>query len=83
MQYNISIIGPKSSGRKLLATKLGKLGTESNIQLYNSGQDPIINSVVPYTYPDKIEPLIQSISISDIAILSINALDLPVTISIK
>lgn len=71
---NISIIGSEKSGRTSLAAKLGKKGTESDITLYNfvKGTD-IFSFVDAIGYPASIKSLINTINLSDIALVCVPA----------
>ena|GEM_PF-561721 len=78
MHHNISIVGAENSGRKMLAAKLGKIGTESDVTLYNGEfGDEYINSIVPHTYPEKIQSMIQAIAMSDYVVLLVSPKNKP------
>src|SRR3989338_280093 len=69
---NISIVGSKS-----LAKELGKKGTTSDITLYNTSfQGRYFTFIEPEKYPEKIQPLFQSINMSQFSILFVQN-DLP------
>ncbi len=69
---NIAIIGSEKSGRTGLAGKLGKKGTESDITLYNLVKgDRIYSFVDANGYPASLKSLIQSINLSDIALVCV------------
>ncbi|MFZ2411857.1 MAG: EF-Tu/IF-2/RF-3 family GTPase [Candidatus Methanoperedens sp.] len=69
---NVSIIGSEKSGRTSLAGKLGKKGTESDITLYNFVKgDRIYSFVDSNGYPASLKSLIQTINLSDIALVCV------------
>ena len=69
---NISIVGSKS-----LAKELGKKGTTSDITLYNTSfQGRYFTFIEPEKYPEKIQPLFQSINMSQFSLLFVQN-DLP------
>ncbi len=69
--YNFVILGDTS-----IASNLGKKGTSSDITIYDKKvNDNIFSFCFANTYPDKLQPLFQSIAISDYAILNITKLD--------
>ncbi len=69
---NVSIIGSEKSGRTSLAGKLGKKGTESDITLYNLVKgDRIYSFVDANGYPASLKSLIQTINLSDIALVCV------------
>ncbi|MGD1836796.1 MAG: EF-Tu/IF-2/RF-3 family GTPase [Nitrososphaeraceae archaeon] len=68
---NISILGDYS-----IASKFGKKGTSSDITLYDRKiSDKIFTWILPTSFPDKIQSLIQSIYISDYSVIYVNKLD--------
>jgi selenocysteine-specific translation elongation factor len=59
-----------------IANDLGKKGTSTDITIYDrKTNDQIISYCFSNTYPDKLQSLLQSISMSDYAILNISHLD--------
>lgn len=69
---NVAIIGSEKSGRTDLAGKLGKKGTESDITLYNFVKgDRIYSFVDANGYPASLKSLIQTINLSDIALVCV------------
>ena len=65
---NFVILGDTS-----IANDLGKKGTSTDITIYDrKTNDKIISYCFPNTYPDKLQSLLQSISMSDYAILNIS-----------
>ena len=55
--------------------KLGKLGSHSDIALYNrKTEDIVFTFITPLTYPEKIQPMIQAAQMADTAIVVINEL---------
>jgi selenocysteine-specific translation elongation factor len=68
---NFVILGDAS-----IASNLGKKGTSTDITIYDrKTSDQIFSYCFPNTYPDKLQPLLQSIAVSDYAILNISHLD--------
>ena len=68
---NFVILGDPS-----IANNLGKKGTSIDITIYDrKSNDQIFSYCFPNTYPDKLQPLLQSIAVSDYAILNISRLD--------
>ncbi len=68
---NFVILGDTS-----IANNLGKKGTSTDITIYDrKTDDQIFSYCFPNTYPDKLQPLLQSIAVSDYAILNISHLD--------
>ena len=68
---NISILGDND-----LASKFGKKGTSSDITLYDRKiSDKIFSWILPTSFPEKIQSLIQSTYISEYSILYVNQLD--------
>jgi selenocysteine-specific translation elongation factor len=63
-------------GDTSIANDLGKKGTSTDITIYDrKTNDQIISYCFSNTYPDKLQSLLQSISMSDYAILNISHLD--------
>jgi selenocysteine-specific translation elongation factor len=68
---NFVILGDPS-----IANNLGKKGTSTDITIYDrKTNDQIFSYCFPNTYPDKLQSLLQSIAVSDYAILNISRLD--------
>ena len=68
---NFVILGDAS-----IASNLGKKGTSTDITIHDrKTNDQIFSYCFPNTYPDKLQPLLQSIAVSDYAILNISHLD--------
>lgn len=64
-------------GDTSIASSLGKKGTTTDISIYDrKTSDSIFSFCYPNTYPDKLQPLLQSIAISDYCILNVSKLDL-------
>jgi selenocysteine-specific translation elongation factor len=56
--------------------RLGRVGTESDIALFNFKLgDCVLSFVQPVSYPDRIQPLISSLQIADTALLDVSSLD--------
>lgn len=69
--FNFVILGDTS-----LASELGKKGTSSDITIFDRKTgDKIITYCIANTYPEKLQPLLQSIAMSEYAILNISKLD--------
>ncbi|WP_148685638.1 EF-Tu/IF-2/RF-3 family GTPase [Candidatus Nitrosocosmicus hydrocola] len=69
--YNFVLLGDTS-----IAGELGKKGTSSDITIYDrKTDDKIISYCFPNTYPEKLQPLLQSVAMSDYAIINISKLD--------
>jgi selenocysteine-specific translation elongation factor len=69
--YNFVLLGDTS-----IAGELGKKGTSSDITIYDrKTNDKIISYCFPNTYPEKLQPLLQSVAMSDYAIINISKLD--------
>ncbi len=63
-------------GDTTIANELGKKGTSSDITIYDrKTNDKIISYCFPNTYPEKLQPLLQSITMSNYAIINISKLD--------
>ncbi len=63
-------------GDATIANELGKKGTSSDITIYDrKTNDKIISYCFPNTYPEKLQPLLQSIAMSNYAIINISKLD--------
>ena len=63
-------------GDTTIASELGKKGTSSDITIYDrKTNDKIISYCFPNTYPEKLQPLLQSIAMSNYAIINISKLD--------
>jgi len=63
-------------GDTTIANELGKKGTSSDITIYDrKTSDKIISYCFPNTYPEKLQPLLQSIAMSNYAIINISKLD--------
>ncbi|GIU72488.1 MAG: hypothetical protein KatS3mg003_1967 [Candidatus Nitrosocaldaceae archaeon] len=59
-----------------IASELGKKGTESDITIYDrKSRDSIYTFIAPTSFPEKIQPLIQSINMAEYAILNVKTLD--------
>ncbi len=63
-------------GDTSIASNLGKKGTSTDISIYDKKtNDQIFSYCYPNTYPEKLQSLLQSIAISEYAILNITRLD--------
>ena len=63
-------------GDTSIASDLGKKGTSTDISIYDKKtSDQIFSYCYPNTYPEKLQSLLQSIAISEYAILNITRLD--------
>jgi len=71
--HNITVL---FIGSEETAKLLGNKGTVSDIELRDYGKgDRMITVIRPITYPDKIKTLIQSIALSDYAIIELERID--------
>lgn len=62
-------------GDESFAKELGKVGTRSDIAMFNrKTPETILTIVAPVTYPEKIAPLLQTINMADAAILVIKSM---------
>jgi selenocysteine-specific translation elongation factor len=63
-------------GDTTIANELGKKGTSSDITIYDrKTNDKIISFCFANTYPEKLQPLLQSIAMSNYVIINISKLD--------
>lgn len=63
-------------GDDAIVSQLGKKGTTTDISIYDKKtSDSIYTFTVPLTFPEKIQPLIQAINMSEYAILNITKID--------
>jgi selenocysteine-specific translation elongation factor len=63
-------------GDTTIANELGKKGTSSDITIHDrKTNDKIISYCFPNTYPEKLQPLLQSVAMSNYAIINISKLD--------
>jgi len=63
-------------GDTTIANELGKKGTSSDITIHDrKTKDKIISYCFPNTYPEKLQPLLQSVAMSNYAIINISKLD--------
>lgn len=68
---NFVILGDTS-----IASELGKKGTSSDITIHDrKTNENIISYCFANTYPDKLQPLLQSVAMADYAIINISKLD--------
>jgi selenocysteine-specific translation elongation factor len=71
---NVTMIGGEKSGKTMLASKLGKKGTESDITLYNFTKgENILTIVDPIGYPKSPKPLVSSVNMSDVVVFCVSA----------
>ena len=71
---NAALIGGEQSGKTMLAAKLGKKGTESDIVLYNFVKgDNILAVIDPVGYPKSPKPLVNAANMSDVIVFCIDA----------
>lgn len=69
--FNFVILGDTS-----IASELGKKGTSSDITIHDrKTSDNIISYCFANTYPEKLQPLLQSVAMADYAIINISKLD--------
>ncbi|MDD5502379.1 MAG: hypothetical protein PHH26_02820 [Candidatus Thermoplasmatota archaeon] len=68
---NVTILGDKD-----FVAKLGKKGTVSDISMYNFKDSKYaFTFVCPEKYPERIQPLCQSLNMADVALLVVSKLD--------
>ena len=68
---NFTLIADES-----IAKDFGKKGTESDLTIYDKKEGDIIRTwTVPTGYPEKIQPLLQSLNMSEYVILDVSKLD--------
>lgn len=68
---NFVVLGDQS-----IASDLGKVGTQTDITLYDRKESDIIKTwVAPSGFPDKIQPLLQAISLAEYVIFHVDKLD--------
>lgn len=71
---NVAMVGGEKSGKTMLASRLGKKGTESDITLYNFTKGGNIMTIVdPIGYPKSPKPLVNGVNMSDVVIFCISA----------
>jgi selenocysteine-specific elongation factor len=71
---NVAMVGGELSGKTMLASKLGKKGTESDITLYNFTKgENILTIVDPIGYPKSPKPLVNAVNMSDVVVFCIAA----------
>ena len=63
-------------GDQKIASDFGKVGTQTDITLYDRKESGIIKTwVVPTGFPDKIQPLLQAINLAEYVIFHVEKLD--------
>ena len=63
-------------GDQKIASDFGKMGTQTDITLYDRKESGIIKTwVVPTGFPDKIQPLLQAINLAEYVIFHVEKLD--------
>ena len=68
---NFVILGDQS-----IASDLGKVGTQTDLTLYDRKESDIIKTwVTPSGFPDKIQPLLQAINLAEYVIFHVDKLD--------
>ena len=73
---NISFVGHSSEKMVSFAQKLAKKGTESDLAIFDKREGDIAMSIaVPKTYPERMQPLLQSLRLSDASVLFADAVD--------
>ena len=73
---NLSFIGSSLERVDEIASRIAKKGTESVIALHDKREGDIALSIaVPRTYPEKMQPLLQSIYMSDAVVFFPEAAD--------
>jgi len=73
---NVAFAGTSQEKLHSVARNICKKGTESDISIYDRKEADIALSIsVPRTYPERIQPLLQCISMSDYVVLFLDTLD--------
>ncbi|TXT67067.1 MAG: Elongation factor Tu [Promethearchaeota archaeon] len=73
--FNVGILGENSDLNKWIGQAFGAPGTRSDIQFYNRLDDQlnyIFCAVSPVEYPEKIKPLLQTLTLTDIFLLIVD-----------
>ena len=73
---NIGLFGNDVDLLKDVAKAFGKKGTESDITLYNhKSGELVVTTILPHSYPDKIQSLFYTINLCDLPVIVIGALN--------
>lgn len=73
---NVSFVGSSLERMGEVAQRLAKKGTESDIEMHDKREGDVALSIsIPRTYPERIQPLLQCISMSDAVVLFPEAAD--------
>ncbi len=73
---NASFIGSSFERMNAVASKIAKKGTESDIAIHDKREGDLALSIsIPKTYPERIQPMLQSISMSDTVVFFPEAAD--------
>ncbi len=73
---NVSFIGSSFDTMDAIASRLAKKGTESDIALHDKREgDVAVSIAIPRTYPERIQPLLQSLSMADTVVFFPEAAD--------
>ncbi len=68
---NFVVLGDQS-----IAKNFGKKGTQTDLTLYDKKESDVIRTwIVPSGFPEKIQPLLQAINLSEFVVLYVTALD--------
>jgi selenocysteine-specific translation elongation factor len=73
---NVSFIGSTVESMASVAASIARKGTESDLLLYDKREGDIaVSIVIPQTYPEKIQPLLQSLYMSDASVIFADTVD--------
>ena len=73
---NISFVGHSYEKMASVAQKLAKRGTESDISIFDKREGDVAMSIaIPNTYPERMQPLLQSLNLSDASVLFADSVD--------
>jgi|SRR5271157_1675822 len=69
---NVAMVGGELSGKTTLASRLGKMGTESDVVLYNFTKgENILTIVDPVGYPKSPKPLVNAVNMADVIVFCV------------
>jgi selenocysteine-specific translation elongation factor len=73
---NVSFIGSSVELMSSVASGIARKGTESDLLIYDKREgDLAVSIVIPQTYPEKIQPLLQSLYMSDASVIFADTVD--------
>lgn len=69
---NVAMVGGEQSGKTTLASRIGKIGTESDVVLYNFTKgENILTIVDPVGYPKSPKPLVNGVNMADVIVFCV------------